>query len=317
MNDTIAAGAAPTIPGIAPLSPRQLRLQRTAILILTLAPFTGMILAIALLWGRAVSALDLTIFVAMYLVSGLGITVGYHRLLTHKSFDTPTWVRVAFAVCGSLAVEGSVISWVADHRRHHAFADKEGDPHSPHLEEREGLIGTIKGLWHAHIGWLTDEVRTEREKWAPDMLKDPAMVKVDRLFPYLAAFSLILPAVIGFVVTQTWMGAVTAFLWGGLARAFLLHHVTWSVNSICHYFGRRPFETTDKSTNNWPLAIISFGESWHNNHHAFPTSAVHGIRKHQIDPGGMLISALEKLRLAYNVHRPSEKQLVRKLRATP
>ena len=314
MDQSIAAGNAPAIPGIAPLTPRQLRLQRTAILILTLAPFAGMIGAIALLWGRAVSGIDLAIFGLMYVVSGLGITVGYHRLLTHKSFDTPNKVRVAFAVCGSMAVEGSVISWVADHRRHHAFADKEGDPHSPHLEEREGLIGTIKGLWHAHIGWLTDEVRTEREKWAPDMLKDPSMRKVDRLFPHIAAFSLVLPAVIGFAVTQSWQGAVSAFLWGGLARVFLLHHVTWSVNSICHYFGRRPFETTDKSTNNWPLAIISFGESWHNNHHAFPTSAVHGIRKGQIDPGGILIATLEKLKLAYNVHRPSPKQMVRKLR---
>ncbi|MDQ3962744.1 MAG: acyl-CoA desaturase [Actinomycetota bacterium] len=315
MDQSIAAPTVPDIPGIAPLTRGQLRAQRMAVIILTIAPFAGMILAITLLWGRAVSAVDLALFGAMYVVSGLGITVGYHRLLTHRSFDTPKSVRATFAVCGSLAVEGSVISWVADHRRHHAFADKEGDPHSPHLEEREGLLGTIKGLWHAHIGWLTDEVRTEREKWAPDMLKDPMMVKIDRMFGRLTIVSLVLPAVIGLVVTQSWAGAVSAFFWGGLARVFLLHHVTWSVNSICHYFGRRPFETTDKSTNNWPLAIISFGESWHNNHHAFPTSAVHGIRKGQIDPGGMLIAALEKLKLAYNVHRPSQKQLVGKLRA--
>ena len=314
MDQTIAARTVPDIPGIAPLNRRQLHFQRLAILILTLVPFAGMVLAITFLWGRAVNGIDLVIFGVMYVISGLGITVGYHRLLTHKSFDTPTPVRVAFAVCGSMALEGSVISWVADHRRHHAFADKEGDPHSPHLEEREGLIGTIKGLWHAHIGWLTDEVRTEREKWAPDMLKDPAMVKVDRLFPHLATISLVIPAVVGGLVTMSFAGAVSAFLWGGLARVFLLHHVTWSVNSICHYFGRRPFETTDKSTNNWPLALISFGESWHNNHHAFPTSAIHGIKKGQLDPGAWLVAALEKLKLAYNVHRPSPKQMVRKLR---
>jgi stearoyl-CoA desaturase (delta-9 desaturase) len=240
------------------------------------------------------------------------VTVGYHRLLTHRSFRAPRPVRAVFAVAGSLAIEGSVISWVAAHRRHHAFADVEGDPHSPHLGEEEGVVGMLKGLWHAHVGWLFDEEKTSIERWAPDLLKDPVMTRIDRLFPALAAVSLVLPAVAGFAFTGTLWGAVTAFLWGGLARVFLLHHMTWSVNSICHYFGKRPFETTDLSTNNWPLALLSFGESWHNNHHAFPTSAIHGLGRWQIDPSGFVIRALERVGLARDVKRVTREQVAGK-----
>jgi stearoyl-CoA desaturase (Delta-9 desaturase) len=294
------------------LGPSQARLQRVALLVLTIGPFAGFVAAIAILWGRGIGVVDLALLVVFYVLSGLGVTVGYHRLLTHRSFRAPRPVRAWFAVAGSLAIEGSVISWVAAHRRHHAFADVEGDPHSPHLGEEEGLVGMLKGLWHAHVGWLFDEEKTSIERWAPDLLKDPVMTRIDRLFPALAAVSLVLPAVAGFAFTGTPWGAVTAFLWGGLARVFLLHHMTWSVNSICHYFGKRPFETTDLSTNNWPLALLSFGESWHNNHHAFPTSAIHGLGRWQIDPSGFVIRALERMGLARDVKRVTREQVAGK-----
>jgi stearoyl-CoA desaturase (delta-9 desaturase) len=308
MDRAPAAGAAPRIPGVVVLEPSQARLQRVALLVLTIGPFAGFVAAVAILWGRGIGVVDLALLVVFYVLSGLGVTVGYHRLLTHRSFRAPRPVRALFAVAGSLAIEGSVISWVAAHRRHHAFADVEGDPHSPHLGEEEGVVGVLKGLWHAHVGWLFDEEKTSVERWAPDLLKDPLMTRIDRWFPPLAAVSLALPAVAGFAFTGTLWGAVTAFLWGGLARVFLLHHMTWSVNSICHYFGKRPFETTDLSTNNWPLALLSFGESWHNNHHAFPTSAIHGLGRWQIDPSGFVIRALERMGLARDVKRVTREQ---------
>ncbi|MGH2694235.1 MAG: acyl-CoA desaturase [Actinomycetota bacterium] len=302
----------PPVRGTVILEPGNVRLQRAVILVLTLGPFAGLIAAIASLWGRGIGAGDVSLLATTYVFFALGITVGYHRLLTHRSFEAPSWLRVVFAVLGSMAIEGSVIGWVADHRRHHAYADKEGDPHSPHLQEREGLVGTVKGLWHAHVGWMLAEERTELQRWAPDLLKDPAMRRVDRLFPVLALFSLLLPAVVGFALTSSWSGALSAFLWGGLVRVFVLHHVTWSVNSICHYFGTRPFETTDLSTNNWPLALLSLGESWHNNHHAFPTSAIHGVGRFQLDLSGAVIVGLERAGIARNVRRPSDKQLAGK-----
>jgi stearoyl-CoA desaturase (delta-9 desaturase) len=211
-----------------------------------------------------------------------------------------------------MAVEGSIITWVADHRRHHAFADKDGDPHSPHLDVGDGLRGVLKGLWHAHIGWLFVKELSAAERWAPDLLKDRAIRRIDRLFPLWAALSFTLPAVIGLVVTRSLWGAMTAFLWGGAARIFLLHHVTWSVNSICHFYGRRPFDTADESTNNWLLSIVSFGESWHNNHHAFPSSAVHGIGRRQVDISAGMISFLDKLGWARHVKRVSPEWIARK-----
>jgi stearoyl-CoA desaturase (delta-9 desaturase) len=305
-----ASDAAPAVPpGVNVLSPRQLSFQRRVILLMTVLPFLGVGLAVWATWGWGLSALDLTIFISTYLFTGFGITVGFHRLLTHRSFEPKRWVRGLFAVAGSMAVEGDVIKWVADHRRHHAFSDQPGDPHSPHLVDEPGMKGVLKGLWHAHMGWFFDDQMTDPERWAPDLVKDPMMRRISKLFTPLTILSFVGPALIGLAITQSLRGAVTAFLWGSLARIFLLHHVTWSVNSICHYYGRRPYETTDMSTNNWPLAVISFGESWHNNHHAFPTSAIHGINRGQIDPGGILIRFLAWCRLIENVHQPSPKQL--------
>jgi stearoyl-CoA desaturase (Delta-9 desaturase) len=297
------------ISGVNILDDRGFRFQRRMVLIATILPFAGFLLAVATLWGRGISGIDFAIMAIFYVVTGLGVTVGYHRLFTHRSFDAPAPVRVFFAIAGSMSVEGSVISWVAAHRRHHAFSDKEGDPHSPHLDEGEGLKGVLSGLWHAHMGWLFSPEKTSPERWAPDLHKNATMRKIDRQFPMWVAISFAAPALIGLLVTRSLWGAITAFLWGSLVRIFMLHHVTWSINSICHFYGRRPFQTTDYSTNNWALALISFGESWHNNHHAFPTSAVHGIGKWQFDFSAFVIATLEKLGLARNVKRVSEKQL--------
>ena len=297
------------IPGVTPLEPGAARLQRRLVLIVTVLPFLGFLAAVATLWGAGLTSLDAVLLLSGYLVAGLGITVGYHRLFTHQSFEAKPWVRVALAIMGSLAVEGPVIIWVADHRRHHAFADQPGDPHSPHLEEGPGIRGVLKGLWHAHMGWFFSDEKTSPSRWAPDLVKDPAIRRMDALFPLWVALSLGLPPLIGYLLTGTLKGALLAFLWGSLARAFLLHHITWSVNSICHFYGARPFKTTDFSTNNWALALVSFGESWHNNHHAFPTSAVHGLKKGQLDVSAGVIAVLDKLHLVSDVKLVSSKQL--------
>jgi stearoyl-CoA desaturase (delta-9 desaturase) len=207
-----------------------------------------------------------------------------------------------------MAIQGPVIRWVADHRRHHAFSDQPGDPHSPHLEEGPGVKGVLKGLWHAHIGWFFDEEQTSAKRWAPDMVREPAMRRIDKLFPLWALLSFFLPAVFGFAITGTISGAISAFLWGSLVRIFMLHHVTWSINSICHFYGDRPYQTTDFSTNNWVLSIISMGESWHNNHHAFPTSAVHGLKPYQIDMTAGVIRVLKVFGLATDIKTVSAKQ---------
>ena len=309
--DRSAPSASPEIPGVSPMPEPTATLQRRITLLVTIVPFLGFIAAIWSLWGGGFSALDASVMFVFYVFTGLGVTIGFHRLFTHRAFTTKPWMRGLLAIAGSMAIQGPVIKWVADHRRHHAFADQPGDPHSPHLDDGPGIQGVLKGLWHAHIGWFFDKEVTSYKRWAPDLLKEPMMRKIDKLFPLWAILSFTLPALIGLAVTQTWSGALTAFLWGSLARIFLLHHVTWSVNSICHFYGKRPHETTDYSTNNWPLAIISFGESWHNNHHAFPTLAVHGVDKGQIDITGGMIRFMAKMGLAWDLKEISDKQLQR------
>ena len=286
------------------------RAQRTVNLIGVVVPFVGVVVAIVLLWNRAVGPADLAILAVMYLVTGLGVTVGYHRLLTHRAFQTYPLVERAFAVLGSLSVQGSVLDWVADHRKHHAHADKEGDPHSPHVGHGSGL----RGLWHAHTGWLLEnQGQADWKRYARELYDNPRMRRIGRRFPLLVLLSLLIPTVAGFILDGfTLGGALRGYIWGGLVRIFLVHHVTWSVNSICHFFGRRRFPIEDHSTNVAWLAVPSFGESWHHNHHAFPRSAHHGLRWWEIDPSGLLISTLERLGLAWNVIRiPPERQLQR------
>jgi stearoyl-CoA desaturase (delta-9 desaturase) len=226
-------------------------------------------------------------------------------MLTHRSFQTYRPVRYALAVLGTLAVEGSVIKWVADHRKHHAFTDQEGDPHSPH-DAGPGVLGALSGLWHAHVGWLFNSVgQADRRRYAADLLKDRGIRRIDGAEKPLILASLAIPFLLGFLVKGTFTGALVTLVWGGLVRVFLLHHATFSINSICHFFGRRRFATMDRSTNVAWLSIATLGESWHNNHHAFPTSAFHGLRRRELDLGGAFISALERVGLAWQVVRIS------------
>jgi stearoyl-CoA desaturase (delta-9 desaturase) len=282
------------------------RAEKVANLGAVAIPFLATLAAIALLWNDLVGISDLAIAAAMYLLTAIGITVGFHRLLTHRSFQTQKPLEYAFAVAGSMAVQGPVISWVADHRKHHAHTDEDGDPHSPHVGHGDGIRGVLSGLWHAHSGWLlSSQGRADWKRYAPDLYEDPGMRAIARHFVPLVLVSLLLPGLLGYAVTGTLAGAATALLWGGLVRIFFVHHVTWSVNSVCHFFGSRRFDTNDRSTNVFWLALPSLGESWHHNHHAFPRSAVHGLRRWEIDPSALFIGAMEKVGLARNVVRIS------------
>jgi stearoyl-CoA desaturase (Delta-9 desaturase) len=282
---------------------RKRRGEQFALYAVVTVPLLAFLAAIPVAWGWGMGWTDLGLFLGFYIVSGLGITVGYHRLFTHGSFKANRPLRIGLAVAGSLAIEGPVIRWVADHRRHHAYSDREGDPHSP-WRYGETLPALLKGLGWAHIGWMFDEMHTNREKYTPDLMRDKDVRLVDRLFPLWFATSLLLPAVLGGLITWSWGGALSAFFWASLVRVFLLHHVTWSINSICHMIGEKPFAARDKSTNFWPMAILSFGESWHNMHHADPTAARHGVLRGQLDESARVIWLFEKFGWATDVRWP-------------
>ena len=277
------------------------KLNRYVNLGAVVVPFIAFVVAVVLLWNKAVGAIDIAILVSMYCLTGLGITVGYHRLLTHRAFQTSKPVEYAFAIAGSMAVEGPPIAWVADHRLHHAHTDVDGDPHSPHLGQGSGL----RGLWHAHAGWLIkSQGNAEFRKYAPDLCEDRGMRWISRNFLAFVGLSLLIPFVLGFVAHGFSLGAALwTLLWAGFVRIFFIHHVTWSINSICHFFGRRRFDIEDKSTNVAWLAIPTLGESWHHNHHAFPRSARQGLGRWEIDVSAMVIWMLEKLGLATHVVR--------------
>jgi stearoyl-CoA desaturase (delta-9 desaturase) len=275
---------------------------------MTIAPLGAVFWAIAALWGRGIGATDLWIMTGFYVFTVTGVTVGLHRYFTHKSFRAVQPLRWLLGVAGSMAVEGDLISWVATHRRHHAYADEEGDPHSPHLVQTAGFRGTLQNLWHAHMGWLFEPEKTDKERWAPDLVKDPMISGISRRFPLFVILSFTLPPLIGLIVTGTFHGMWSAFVWGSLVRIFVLHHMTWSINSICHFYGRRPYDTDEQSRNVWPFSLLSFGESWHNNHHAFPSSAFLGLRWWQVDIGGYTIRSLKFLRLVRDVRSPTAEQ---------
>src|SRR3954465_210869 len=298
---------------------RAARLERQITVVAVVLPFAGFIAALFLLWGGAVSGRDLAILAVMYVAVGFGVTIGFHRLFTHRSFEAKPWLRGTLAILGSMSVQGAVIHGGAHHRRHHTFTDEEGDPHSPHTHDAQGLKGVLTGLWHSHMGWLFDGERSSARRFAPDLRKDPLIRKIDSLFPVWALLGLALPALAGSIPScSNPVAALTAFVWAGLVRVFLLHHATWSVNSICHMYGKRPFETEDESRNNWAVAIVSLGEGWHHSHHAFPTSAKHGLSARQLDPSYALIRLFERLGWATNVKHPKPEQIEAKRRgATP
>ncbi len=280
------------------------RAERIANVVTVILPPIVIVATIVIFWNRIVGVHDLALAGAMYLVTGFGITVGFHRMLTHRAFGTSRPVEYLFATLGSMAVQGPVINWVADHRKHHAHTDQEGDPHSPHVGRGSGVVGALRGLLHAHVGWLvTEHGQAERQRFARDLVEDRGMLAINRWFLGLVGVSLALPFGLGYLLTGELTGALTALLWAGLVRIFLLHHVTWSINSICHFFGRRRFVTDDHSTNVFWLALPSLGEAWHHNHHTFPRSAMHGLARFELDPSGWIITAMEKLGLVWDVVR--------------
>jgi stearoyl-CoA desaturase (delta-9 desaturase) len=301
---------------IATVRDRTSRLSQLVTLIAVAVPPLGIIFAINYLWNSAVRPIDVALLVVMYTLCGLGITVGFHRLFSHKSFTGVPAVRATFAILGCMAIQGPLTQWVTDHRRHHAFSDKEGDPHSPH-GTREGIFGGLGGLLHAHMGWLFTTKGMERgRKYGRDLYDDPLIRRIDRLYMLWVVLSLGIPFLIGYAWDGTLRGGLMGLVWGGLVRIFLFQHMTWSVNSICHTFGKRPYDTSDESRNNWLIALPTFGEGWHNNHHAFPGSAIHGLGRRQIDVSWWTIRGLERLGLVWNVKVPTEARLARRAVAT-
>ena len=280
------------------------RSQQIITLTIVIGPALGLAGLIALLWGRAVDLTDIAIAVVFYLVTGFGLTIGFHRLFTHNSFAPNRILKIVLAIAGSMALEGSLTSWVATHRRHHIYSDQPGDPHSPHRYGPQG-IALLKGLMFAHIGWLFVSDASRAERYAPDILKDTDVQAIDKFFPLIAVGSLILPFWIGYLIDGTFYGALTTLVWAGLVRMALLHHVTWSVNSLCHTFGRRSVDTKDRSTNLWILSIVSLGDSWHNIHHAHPVWARHGAGKGMLDPSARLIRVFERFGWATKVRWPT------------
>ena len=317
MTEALRTGPAPARTHTAPepmLAGEKSSTQVFLVKLFVVVPALALAAAVPFAWGWGLGWVDVGLALFFYTLTCLGVTAGFHRYFTHGAFTANRGLRIALAVTGSMAMQGPVIDWVADHRRHHAYADRDGDPHSPwRFGTSAGALA--KGFWHAHLGWLFARERTNAARFAPDLLADDDIRRVDRLFPVLTVVTLLSPAVIGGLVTWSWWGALTAFFWAGLVRVAVLHHVTWSVNSICHMIGDRPFTARDKSANFWPLAIASMGESWHNSHHADPTCARHGVRRGQVDITARLIWAFEKLGWATKVRWARPEHLARKLKA--
>ena len=249
------------------------------------APFVAVLLAMWQLWDRGLDRTDLLLLAGTYVPISLGVTAGFHRMLTHKSYVAHPVIKVALLILGSMAIEGPCIGWAADHLLHHQLSDQEGDPHSP-----------TEGLWHAHLGWLFGGKQADAAFYCPALLKDPTISFVDRTFLIWAALGLVIPFLIG-----GWQGLI----WGGLVRVFFVHHVTWSVNSVCHTWGARPYATNDRSRNNWFVGLLAMGEGYHNSHHRWPRAAIHGMDRWQFDASAWLIQVLERLHLARDVRRVS------------
>jgi stearoyl-CoA desaturase (delta-9 desaturase) len=313
-TDVIATSSQSVDPGAQPQptgtlgGDRKGSLEQITLGLFIAVPFLALLAAVPLAWGWGMSWLDLGLLVVMYFLGCHGITVGFHRHFTHGSFKANRPLKIALAIAGSMAVEGPIVRWVADHRRHHKFSDAEGDPHSP-WRYGETVPALLKGLWWAHMGWMFDEEQTPQGKYAPDLIKDPAIRRVSRYFWFWTTVSLMLPPLVGGLATWSWAGAASAFFWGSLVRVALLHHVTWSINSICHAVGKRPFRSRDRSGNVWWLAVLSCGESWHNLHHADPTSARHGVMRGQLDSSARIIRWCEQLGWAYDVRWPSRSRI--------
>jgi stearoyl-CoA desaturase (delta-9 desaturase) len=288
---------------------------RIANLIAVILPLAGLAAAIVLLWGTGFSWVHLGLMFGMYAATVLGVTVGFHRLFTHRAFDTNPIVKAIFAIFGSMAVQGPLLKWVALHRQHHQHSDGDDDPHSPHAGVGEGVLGMLKGMWHAHIGWMFKPDRPDLLRYAADLQKDRLLRWISATFPLWVVLGLVIPTVLGGLLTMSWTGALCGFLWGGLARIFLAHHVTWSINSVCHIWGSQPFDSHDESRNNFVFGVLAMGEGWHNNHHAFPRSARHGLRWWEPDVSYWIICAMEWMHLARRINVPTTQAISAKLRS--
>ena len=290
--------------------------EQVLLALFVFVPLVAVVVAVPFAWGWGLTWVDVGLSVVFFAIAALGITVGFHRYFTHHSFKANRPLRIALAVAGMYAIEGPVVRWVADHRKHHAFSDAEGDPHSP-WRYGEGPRALLKGLWWAHTGWLFDVEQTPQEKYAPDLLNDPEIRRLSRLFPWFVTGSLLLPALLGGLLTWSWWGALTAFFWASLVRVALVHHVTWSINSVCHVWGTHPFKTRDRSGNVKWLAPLSAGESFHNLHHADPTCARHGVLRWEWDISARLIELFEWFGWASDVRWPREARLRAKAAGDP
>ncbi len=289
------------------------RVSQVVTLVAVVVPALGLLSAMGLLWGVAFHWVDLALFLGLYLLCAFGTTIGFHRYFTHRGFETGPVLKSTLAILGCMTMQGPITQWVTDHRKHHALSDREGDPHSPHVGHGGGAWGAVKGFVHAHVGWMFSNLGMEQgREYGRDLYEDRLVRTIDRLYLLWVALSLGLPFALGYLVGGTLEAGLAGLVWGGLVRIFAYQHATFAVNSICHMFGRRHFRSRDESRNNWLIAVLVFGEGWHNNHHAFPSSARHGLARWQIDVSWLVIRALERLGLVWNVRRPTPEQLERR-----
>jgi stearoyl-CoA desaturase (delta-9 desaturase) len=297
----LAPTQAEVVPDVVP--PRASWVQLVSAALVVALPLVAVVLAIVIFWNHGIGWLDLGLAAGMYVVTGLGLSLGFHRLFSHRSFVPSRWLKVTLAIAGTMGIEGSLTSWVSQHRRHHAYTDRPGDPHSP-VPTGPGLANSLRGLWHAHAGWLFVRNEVNAQRWSSDLQDDPDLAFVSRTVLVWTVLSFLIPMAIGWIVIGTFWGALLAGLWAGVVRVAVLHHVTWATNSLCHTFGKQPFGSKDRSTNFAPLALLSFGDAWHNAHHAFPRSARHGMEAGQVDIAAEFIRVFERLGWATEVHWP-------------
>src|SRR5579862_8251099 len=293
--------------------PRTSRISQMVTLVAVIVPPIGILVAMGLLWGVAFHPLDLMLFAVFYVVCAFGTTIGFHRYFTHRGFETSKPVEGVLAILGCMTMQGPLTQWVTDHRKHHAFSDQEGDPHSPHAGQPDGVFGAVRGFIHAHVGWLFSNLGMEQgREYGKDLYENKLVRRIDRAYLLWVILTLGLPFLLGYLIGGSIAAGLEGLVWGGLIRIFAYQHATFSVNSICHMFGRRDYKSRDESRNNWLVAMLVFGEGWHNNHHAFPTSARHGLKPKQWDLSWLVIRGLERLGLVWAVRVPDEAQLARR-----
>ncbi len=289
------------------------RISQVVTLVAVVVPPLGLLSAMGVLWGVAFHWFDLVLLASLYVVCAFGITIGFHRYFTHRGFTAHPAVEAALGILGCMTMQGPITQWVTDHRKHHALSDQPGDPHSPHVGHGEGALGALRGFAYAHVGWLFANLGMEQgREYGKDLYDDRLVRIIDRLYGLWVVLTFGIPFAVGYWVGGDWRSGVEGLVWGGLLRVFAYQHATFSVNSICHMFGRQDYRTRDEARNNWLVAALVFGEGWHNNHHAFPVSARHGLRRWQVDMSWWVIRGLERLGLVRDVRTPGAEQLARR-----